>query len=267
MRLKGYDHNSRRFGVQYQDAVTTPSEYFSFLHPEVSKRFGVPFLETKYSILDQPDRIRPVSMNIDWFAQMLGGDKSLGHDVVYYPTEELFYYHEPLRGYYCATSEEKLKTVLSQELLRCAEELQRNVDFDVLFVHLRSDEHLSKVIAKAKSIQACDDSFFYGPQGKKRSINGNVIDPAAEPPQEKFVKEHLALRKGATLLVTELVRCFDLYCAENGIPLIHRRKMRMEAYDLINNRYGLKLRKDLKDSDGKWQNGWKDLAIENQASN
>lgn len=260
-QLKGYENRSAILGPEFRDPITTPSEFFSARYPDISKKFGIPFLETKYSVAGHADRVRPVSMNLDFFAAVLGGDKCLGHDVVYYEAEGQFYYREPVHGWYAPTTGEKLKMVLSQELLRCAEALQRNVDFEMLFVHFRADEHLQKVIAKAKVLNSCGDSFFFGPNARPRMVDGKLQNPNAEPPHLRFVEERIAFQEGAILLLRDLISCFEQYCSEKGLPAGHERKLRSDAYQIINKRFGLKLRKDLKNEEGKYANGWVNLAI------
>ena len=68
-------------------------------------------------------RITPISINLDFFAGMIGGDFRLGHSVVYFEPEMQFYYYEPGQKLYKPTSPEKLQNYYRAMMLRCATEL------------------------------------------------------------------------------------------------------------------------------------------------
>src|ERR1700740_1637606 len=65
----------------------TPSEWFIHKFPDQVKTFGSPFLEMRESRGHGFERITPLSANLDFFAGILGGDKSLGHSVIYFEPE------------------------------------------------------------------------------------------------------------------------------------------------------------------------------------
>jgi len=205
------------FLQEYQaPTIATPSEWLGSEYPHLLK-WGPPFLEVKYSTPGQADRVRPVSMNVDWFAAMLGGQKLLGHDVVYFEPEKQFYFLD-WHGCYVPTTEEKLRTVLSQQFLRCAEALQKNVDFEWLFIKYRSKEQLDEVIQKAKSILAVRNDFFHGDKGASRRIDGKIVEPEITSPHALYIQQQVVPKKDALLLVNEFWECFEQFCEFMGIP-------------------------------------------------
>ena|GEM_PF-3999494 len=72
----------------------TPSEWFALKFPEAVNRFGCPFLEMRQTSCDGFLRIVPVSINLDFFAAMLGGDSGLGHSVIYFEPEMQWYFRD-----------------------------------------------------------------------------------------------------------------------------------------------------------------------------
>ena len=261
-QLKQFEPSHPLLADYGPNPINTPSEWFSARFPKQSGQFGTPFLECKYAALGHADRVRALSINIDFFASILGGERRFGHDLVFYPPEETFYFLEPIAGYYVATTPEKLETLISQYFILCCQDLQEKpVDFEHIFTAHRKPEQLQAIVHKSKSLFACDDTFFFGSNANPRMVDGKLQDPNAEPPHIRFVHEKISFQKGATLLLKDLIRCFELYCLEKGVPLAQHRKLRADAYDLIYERFGLRLRKDLKDQEGKWSNGWRNLSI------
>ena len=140
--------------------INAPSIWFAKKFPEAVKRFGCPFLELRKTSCDGFSYITPVSINIDFFAAMLGGDSALGHSVVYVEGEMEFYYFEPLQKIYKPTSPEKLQNYYRTMMLRCAQEMGNEVDKLNLFQEFRSDKNSKAVIQRAKSVLACSSTFF-----------------------------------------------------------------------------------------------------------
>ena len=164
-RLKRYEPNPLMLN-QYQEEPSSqsPCEWFSRRFPEQAKTYGPPLLEGTSQELDQ---INPVALNEDFFAAILGGDKKLGHHVVFYLPEHQFYFLDVRLDHYAATTEEKLKTLLSQYLVHCGEEMGANVNLKALF-DLRQDRQLDRIVKKARSMLAADESFFSLESGNVR---------------------------------------------------------------------------------------------------
>jgi len=138
----------------------TPSIWFAQKFPDQTNQFGCPFLEMRQTSCDGFSHVTPVSINLDFFAGMLGGDKSLGHSVVYFEPEMQFYYREPVLNIYKPTTPEKLQNYYRAMLLRCAQELGNETDKLNLFVEFRSDKNARAVVQRAKSVLAAGSDFF-----------------------------------------------------------------------------------------------------------
>lgn len=239
---------------------TSPSEWFAAEFPDVAKQWGPAFLEITYSSPSQPDRVRPVSMSLEFFVGVLSGQKAFGHDVIYDQSAGIFYFRD-FDGCYTPTSEERLKTVLSQHLLRCAQSLQKNVDFEHLFNRFRSDDQLDAVIKKAKALLAVRADFFFGTQGQRRRINGKIVEPELESPHEIFIQQQVIPAPDGVLLLREFWNYFEQFCDFKGVPKTSRKHLRKEAASMIKEKFGVALRKDLKDEQGRWLTGWKNLSL------
>ena len=81
--------------------------------------YGAAFLEHAYLDSDGWDRVSVVGMNDDFFAALLGGDRKLDHQVVFYVPEQQWYFYDCRFGCFVPTTEEKLMILLSQYLIHC----------------------------------------------------------------------------------------------------------------------------------------------------
>jgi hypothetical protein len=135
-----------------EQAPQSPSESFSRKFPEQAESYGPPILEATYPELNHSSRISAEALNEDFFAALLGGDRRLNHHVVFYQPEHQFYFFDSRLDHYAATTEEKLKTLVSQYVIRCAEQMPSEVDVKDLFVELRSEDNLKQIIKKARSL-------------------------------------------------------------------------------------------------------------------
>lgn len=258
--LKTYDTTKQWIlGPDLADTPKTASEWFGYHFPAQAKKYGPAILEMTYEGADQKTRTRPISPNIDFFAGILNRPE-LGHDLVWH--EDTFWFLEPILGYYAATSEEKLELLLSHYMIQCAQEIQESkVDFERVFLTFRRKQQLQEIINRAKAMYQADSEFFRGENGKKRMIQGKILDPLNLPPEEKFIREELAYREGAILFLRDFTRCFEAYCARLNLPMKHRRHLKTASINLIQQHYGVNVRRDLKDETGKYQHGFKNLSV------
>ena len=70
------------------EEIATPNAWFVSRFPEQYERFGSPFLEI------HGPQIICASINIDFFAAILGGRKDLSHQVIYYEPEMAWYFKD-----------------------------------------------------------------------------------------------------------------------------------------------------------------------------
>ena len=206
--------------------------------------------------------ISGVSTNNSFFGAALS-DSQLGHSVIFYEPEQQWFYLEPRDGQYHPTSEAKLMTLLSALLVRCAEEMPAGVDKVNLFVKFREEERLKAIIKQARSILAADSTFF-SPTSPFRRVEG---------PEEhgrlarRFVGQLIKPQPGRLLSISDCYAGFSGYCRNNGVEPVARRQFRQLVVDIIKEEFGLGLRADLKNAQGRCERGWKGLAVEVGARN
>ena len=241
----------------------TPSEWFTRRFPVEVKRWGCPFLEeVAVDRVTGRKQITAVAMNDCFFAATLS-DSQLGHSVVFYEPEHQWFFFDPIDHLYHPTSEPKLMNLLSCLLVRCAEEMPVNVVKTDLFVRFREAELLKTVVRKASSLLAADSTFF--------STNSPYC--RVEGPEQhgrlarQFVGRSLTPQPGQLLSITDCYAGFTGYCRNNGVEPVARKLFRRMIVDIIQEEFGLGLRADLKNAEGRYQRGWKGLAVDMNARN
>ena len=242
----------------------TPSEWFAGRFPAEVKRWGCPFLEEVVEDRTTGRKtITAVSMNDCFFAAALS-DSQLGHSVVYFESEQQWFYLEPRDGFfYHPTSEAKLMNLLSSLMVRCAEEMPACVDKVNLFVKFRDEQQLKAVIKKARSVLAADETFF-SPTSPHRRIEGIELPAQAA---RRFIQSTVKPKPGQVLSIGDCYAGFADYCRNNGVEPVARKAFRQLVVEIIQEEFGLGLRADLKNDAGRYQRGWKGLAVDMNARN
>src|SRR5581483_175129 len=72
--------------------TTTPNGWFEARFPAQTEKWGKPFLQKQHTDREGLPRTDLLAINEDFFAAILGGDKSLGHQTVFYESEKTFYF-------------------------------------------------------------------------------------------------------------------------------------------------------------------------------
>jgi hypothetical protein len=147
----------------------TASVWFAKSFPETAKNHGVPFVEIRETSCDGFTRVTAISINIDFFASMLGGESELGHSIVYFEPEIQFYYREPLTGMFKPTSAEKLQTYYRAMMMRCAQELPDENNKLNLCVEFRKDGVAKAVVNRAKSVLAASEFILLSHQSPSKN--------------------------------------------------------------------------------------------------
>ena len=240
----------------------TASDYFNRKYPDLSLTYGAPFMEYTFRDLKQWDRTTVVGMNDDFFAALLGGDKRLGHHVVFYVPEQQFYFYDWRLGCYVPTTEEKLQLLLSQYLIHCCQAMPQLTDIGNLFLVYRNEGRFKNIIKKAKALLAADRSFFEPPNGHKRRCGGRILDPALEPPHKLFIREALAIEPERILTTNDCFDKYTAYCEIQKLEAVDRKPFTGLMTEGIREQFGLGFRKDLVSSDGKYHRGWKGLTCQ-----
>jgi hypothetical protein len=243
------------------DNVNDPNGWFAAKFPDAAAKYGAAFLETKYQDEELLVRTIPVMLNEDFFASSLGGDRRLGHHVVYYRPENTFYFYDYREDAYCPTTEAKLQMLVSNYLVRCAQDMGSLVDISNLMVEFRKTRILQSIVDKAKALLAADDQFFSKNTGNKRIIRGEIVDPNQEPLPKIFVFQALALHPDAAVTVTDCFQQYRQFCRSKGLNALERSEFKTIVAEVIREEFDLKLRHDVPGLNGKAQEGWKGLNL------
>ena len=237
---------------------TTPSEWFSMKFPTATMSFGTPFLERCY-IVNGFNCLTVESINHDFFAALLGGDDRLNHKTVYYIPEATFYFRDNDNCFY-PVDEVKLKLLVSALLMRCAEEMPGTVDRGSLIVECRADKHLTAIVKKARFVLAADASFFTAD-----SPNQRVEGPETDKHVARCFAERVLERKpNERLTVQQTYEAFQRYCEQNGLVVVNRKAFKQLMGEVVREEYGIGIRNDLLDEQGKYHRGWTGLAVRNR---
>jgi hypothetical protein len=241
---------------QQPQAAKTPNEWFAQRYPTAYENHGSPFLE-----LFQPDQftvqILPVTLNHDFFAAVLGGSKELGHHVIYFEPEMMWYFKDS-DGIFKSTTAEKLMTVYRALMMKAAQDLPANVNKLNLVHEWRGDRTAKTIIQRAKSILAADHTFF-SPTSPNQRIRGPEL---FERLAKVYVEEVLERVPGETLLLTDAFDHFCEYLRRKNMPVVKRQMFKALIPPAIREQYELGIRNDLHDpSGGGWHSGWKGIRV------
>jgi len=232
---------------------TTPSEYFSKMFPEQAHIWGCPFIEMAEDQSDGLKKINPLAPNLDFLAAILGGDRKMGHKVVYLEGEMQWYYLDQPSNIFKPTTAEKLANLLRALLVRCAEELPENVHKLNLFLEFRSDKTLRTVIHRAKSILAADHTFFSVESKHQRQKGVEVHERVARV----FVEQVLERQQGEVLTLTNAYLVFTEYLRGRGMVPVKRTIFKGMFAPLIRDAFNLGLRHDVINPETQKQgDGW-----------
>ena len=238
----------------------SPNDYFKRDFESQIETFGKPFFEqTVYLRLDS-SVCMPVSSNPFFFAAMLGGNAFLGHQVVFFPPEDRFYFLDPTVSAFRPTTAEKLQLVVKHYLCKCAHVCSHSVNVKPLMDDVCRNQVLRDVTDKAKIILEADRSFFEGADGKVRYIDGKLLNPADGPSHLQFAAEIIARQQGAWLTLSEAYSQYALYCRQKGLSNMSAPEFKSVMTVEIRQSMNVKLRHDVPGEDGKQTLGWKDLA-------
>ena len=234
----------------------TPSTWFLHRFP-LHAHLGSPFLEAPYVDEHGIERVQVEGINEDFFAGILSGDSRFRHKVVFHESEQRFYFFETRDGFFYTTTDEKLKTLLSQLLLRCAQEMPPSVEIEPLFSAYRQERQLARIISKAKSILQAGHSFFDLDSPHKRKAGPEVHTRLAR----SFIRSEFQQVPGAYLKAKDCFALFQSFCAQHRFPPIDRKMFKSVMSEVIREEFDLGLRTDLQDEHKIWFHGWKGLRL------
>lgn len=239
-----------------ESATNDPNQWFADKFPEQVGRYGPAFMEGAWNDTDGLKHFIPAYLNEDFFAAILGGDKSLGHQVVWYPPEETFYFFDYRVDAFCPTTEAKLKLLLSNYLVRCSQDCRSLVDITNLVVRFRQDECLQRIVDEAKAVLEADRLFFQGTNGQRRFIDGKYIEPNDEPAYRQFVKRVIVREPEGKITVADAFHRYYEFCRSQGQHPLTRQEFKQLVAEVIREEFNVGLRHDVPTETGKAGHGW-----------
>jgi hypothetical protein len=235
----------------------TPGEWFARRYPAAVEQWGAPILEAVINDQQGNRLVKPLELNDNFFASIIS-DLQLGHSVVYFQPEQQWYFFDTPDQLYHPTSEEKLIALLSALLARCAGEMPKNVDTIQLFCRFRAEDKLKAVVKRARAIHAADSNFFDNESGNQRA---GVVESFSDLARG-FVRSTVKRQPNQLLSVGECYQRFSEYCRNNDAEAeVSRRQFKQLIAEVIKEEFGLGLRADVKNTEGRYQRGWKGLAL------
>jgi len=246
-----------RFNPEHQTSENNNDAniWFSKMFPDAAKRFGAGFMQGTHEDLDGFKRFIPVELNEDVWAAALD-DRRVGMRVVYFAPEAAWWFFDYRVDAFRRTTSQKLKLLLSNLLIRCAEESGSFVDIENLVVKFREDEVLNRIIAKAEALLAAEHSFFHGANGHKRVVSGRIIHPNEQPAYVEFVKKAIVRQPEAKLTIGDAFHRYYAFCKEQRSQPLTRSEFKSLVAEVIREEFRIGLRHDIVDGSGKQQHGW-----------
>ncbi len=229
------------------------------VRPKVSratKEIRLSLFRTSQAVDRFSVEILPVSINLDFFAGVLGGRRDLGHHVIYYQPE-MDWYFKDCDGMYKTTSADKLATLYRSLIMKCASEMPGSVHKLNLFHEYRSDKTSKAVVQRAKSILAADSSFF-GAESENQRVRGVELH---ERIARKFVEELLTAAPGNVLLLADAYASFLNLAKQNNLDPLKRSDFKAMVVPFVQEKFAVCLRNDLKIDERSGVRGWKNVGM------
>jgi hypothetical protein len=235
----------------------TPNEWFGQRYSKQVERFGSPFLELVEPLDVYSVQVLPITINIDFFAAVLGGRADLGHSVVYFEPDMLFYYLDT-DDVYKATTADKLANQYRALLMKCAQDQPANVHRLNLVNEWRSDHVAKQVVNRAKSVLAADSSFF-SPTSKHQRIRGVELH---ERLARRFVDELLTSEPGHILILQDAYTTFCSLLKKQELNPLKRSDFKAIVTPMIRDEFNVGLRNDLVVGNRAGIRGWKNVRLQ-----
>jgi len=234
----------------------TPNAWFVQRYPEAYEKCGSPFLELVEPVDQFSVQVLPISINLDFFASVLGGRKDLKHHVVYFEPEMMWYFKDS-DGIFKSTSAEKMANQYRALLMKCAQDMPQSVHKLNLFHEWRSDKTAKAVVQRAKSILAADSSFFSATSPHQR-IKGQELQ---ERVARRFVESLLTAEPGKVLLLADAYSVFIKLVKQQNLETIKRSDFKAMVVPIVQEQFGVRLRNDLRIDERSGVRGWKNVGL------
>ena len=115
---------------------------------------------------------------------------------------------------------------------------------------------MQRIINRAKALLEADCSFFAGPKGHRRLLNGRIVEATDKPSYELFAEKALIRQSDSAITVTEAFHRYFQFCKSFGFSPLTRSEFRSMISSVIREEFQLGLRKDVPGSNGRAQDGW-----------
>ena len=234
----------------------TPNAWFVQHYPEAYEKCGSPFLEVVEPLDQFTVQVLPISINLDFFASVLGGRRDLGHHVIYYECE-LAWYFKDSDQIFRPTTAEKLMNLYRGLLMKCCQDMPQSVHKLNLFHEWRSDKTAKAVVQRAKSILAADSSFF-SPTSPHQRIKGQELQ---ERVARRFVESLLTAEPGKVLLLADAYSVFLRLAKQQNLEPVKRSDFKAMVVPIVQEQFGVRLRNDLRIDERSGVRGWKNVKM------
>jgi len=252
--LKVFEPRFNQFNEPQQPK--TPNAWFVQHYPEAYEKCGSPFLELVEPVDQFSVQVLPISINPDFFASVLGGRRDLGHHVVYFESEMMWYFKDS-DGIFKSTSPEKLANHYRALLLKCCQDMPQSVHKLNLFHEWRGDKTAKAVVQRAKSILAAETSFF-SPTSPHQRIKGQEIQ---ERVARRFVESLLTAEPGKVLLLADAYVSFLKLAKQQNLELVKQSDFKAMVVPIVQEQFGVRLRNDLRVDERSGVRGWKNVGL------
>jgi hypothetical protein len=236
-----------------------PNNWFNDEFPKAERTYGQAFFGKQKIDANHPVFI-PEGINKDFLACILGGSQRFGHQTIFYPPEDLWYFYDPRVDAFTPTSEAKLQIQLSNILVRCADACRTTTETSQITGEFREPKVLKAIVQRARAMHEASRSFFEGKHGKLRVANGRLIDPTKPPSYQQFVQKALAPNPEATLSIQDAFDYFREFCEQNQLSLVSRAEFKERVAESIREEFDLGIRHDVLNAIGKKSHGWRGIS-------
>ncbi|MEI6716042.1 MAG: hypothetical protein WCO60_20015 [Verrucomicrobiota bacterium] len=249
----------RSFDLQ-DDQAATPENWFTLRFPVEARRYGAPFLFQSVVNGLSHHALRPQLLNEDFFAAMLGGEKGLGHQIVYCPGDG-FWFWDPAVEAFCPTTDAKMEILMSNYLVKYGEAFGTGLDVMFLYDKHRKPAVLKRVVAKAMAILEADESFFQGALGQPRYVEGKRVLPQPVASPLSFIVSAVTRQEGSTITASEAYLAYSRYCERSGQLKVTLTEFKSLLNGPLYDRFQSRLRHDIPTDDGRQTHGWKNVTL------
>jgi hypothetical protein len=242
-----------------------PNEYFDLSRPQLVADYGYPFYSTIVQKVQpdggyveqesKPDQETITGINTDLWAAFLGGDRRLGHDLVFFSPESTYYFFDLVAQCYLPTTEAKVRLVLSQAIQSRAWAQSAGLG-NTMLVDFRTKKVFDEIIAKSKAILAAEAGFFYGPDARPKWA-GVPMPHEVQVVVDSFVKENVEQAEGGIMTLGDCL----LQLGKTSAASVNKKDLTLKMNDAIRSTFNRGLRNDLRLPDNRTVSGWKGLRL------